>query len=527
VVARAAPTAVVPRAVVEPAILRASESTAPRRIEPAPTPGLAAPLLGDFEHLVAINAGVSAPRTHRPTTAAGRTTTFVARPKTTPSSAVLPQPVQPAPIKPAPLKTVPPPAMIVPRLPPGLNKIQHFVFIMQENRSFDSYFGTYPGADGIPPGVCLPNPEGSPCVAPFHDTSDVNRGGPHGSDNALADMDHGRMDGFLAQAYAGKSKKAALPCVPTQAKCPPSQDPRDVMGWHDYHEIPNYWDYAHLYVLQDHMFSSAATWTLPNRLYLLAAQSGGYYSYFQPRPKQYDFAEITEALTRGKVDWKYYVTPGLQPDTADPRVVGSGSIDAQSPDQPSYFNPLPAFPAVQDDPLQRERLVATSQFYVDASAGHLPQVCWVIPNDAVSEHPPSNVRAGMAYVTGLVNAVMEGPDWDSTAIFISYDEWGGFYDHVAPTWVDQYGLGIRVPGLVISPYAREGFVDHTMHSPASWLRIVEERFGLKTLTLRDANADDMIQDFDFTQKPRPPVVLSATTAGSPYPQPLQKIEPTK
>jgi phospholipase C len=123
----------------------------------------------------------------------------------------------------------------------------------------------------------------------------------------------------------------------------------------------------------------------------------------------------------------------------------------------------------------------------------------------------------MAYVTGLVNAVMEGPDWDSSAIFISYDEWGGFYDHVAPPRVDQFGLGLRVPGLVISPYAKRGFVDHQTYSPASWLRIVEERWHIAPLTSRDGVASDMLDSFDFSQLSRQPIVLAPTTRGSPYP----------
>ncbi len=423
----------------------------------------------------------------------------------------------------------PPVARVVPLAtpsrPPGLEKIQHFVFIMQENRSFDSYFGTYPGADGIPPGVCLENPAGGPCIAPYHDTSDVNRGGPHDLADALADIDHGRMDGFVAQAYASKIKNRRDPCppAPAPATCPPGEDPRDVMGWHDYREIPNYWNYARLYVLQDHMFSSAASFTLPNRLYLLSAQSGGYVSHGQPRPAEYRFPEITTTLARHRIDWKYYVTSGTRPDS-EGHVVGSVAEQELHPYQYTFFNPLPAFASIQADPEQRRRIVDTAQFYVDARTGHLPQVCWVVPTEEVSEHPPYSIRQGMAYVTGLVNAVMEGPDWSTTAIFISYDEWGGFYDHVPPTRVDPYGLGIRVPGLVISPYARQGFIDHTVHSSASWLRIVEERFGLEPLTARDAGASDMIEDFDFSQKPRPPVILSATTRGSPYPQPLQTIQ---
>lgn len=419
-----------------------------------------------------------------------------------------------------------PPGMRVSTSPPrGLDKIKHFVFIMQENRSFDSYFGTYPGADGIPPGVCLANPAGGPCVKPYHDTSAVNRGGPHGWANAKADIDHGKMDGFVAQADRGITTNGREFCPPTHKTCPPGQDPRDVMGWHDYHEIPNYWDYAQMFVLQDHMFASVASFTLPNRLYSMAGQSGGYMTYEQRIPSSYRFAEITELLSKSNVTWKYYVTVGKQPDTADPRIVGSGSKRPQTPDTYTFFNPLPAFPSVQDNLGERSRLVSTTQFYVDARTGHLPQVSWIVPNDTVSEHPPSNIRVGMAYVTGLVNAVMEGPDWDSTAIFISYDEWGGFYDHVQPPDVDRYGLGLRVPGLVISPYARKGFVDHTVHSPASWLRIVEERFDLKPLTRRDAIADDMREDFDFNQKPRPPVILSATTHGSPYPYTPPKPTP--
>jgi len=123
----------------------------------------------------------------------------------------------------------------------------------------------------------------------------------------------------------------------------------------------------------------------------------------------------------------------------------------------------------------------------------------------------------MAYVTGLVNAAMQSPDWEHTAIFISWDDWGGFYDHVPPPQVDQYGLGFRVPGLVISPYARRGYIDHKTASFESWLRIVEERYGVKSLTARDSKAYDMIDAFDFSQTPRGPLVLSATTQGSPYP----------
>jgi len=216
--------------------------------------------------------------------------------------------------------------------PPGLEKIQHFVFIMQENRSFDSYYGTYPGAEGLPPGVCLSDGTGAPCVAPYRDTNDVNRGGPHGWSNAHGSIDGGKMDGFLVQSYLGKSGDNTDPCRPPNPICSPGKDPRDVMGYHDFNEIPNYWSYARLYVLQDRMFESVASYSLPAHLYMLAAQSGGYVgSSGQPKPTTYNFPEITELLASGRIDWKYYVPSGTTPDTDDGEVVGTPTQQRQDP----------------------------------------------------------------------------------------------------------------------------------------------------------------------------------------------------
>jgi phospholipase C len=388
-------------------------------------------------------------------------------------------------------QTAPPPAA-----PPGLEKIQHFVFIMQENRSFDHYFGTYPGAEGLPPGVCIPNPAGGPCAAPFHDSAAVNQGGAHNWANALNCIDGGLMDGFIAGS---------------------SQKPGDLLGWHDYREIPNYWNYASLYILQDRLFESITSYSLPAHLYMLAAQSGGYIGTGQPQPQSYSFAEITELLGSGKIDWRYYVNRGKTAGAAD-----GGDADVDS-DETTYtfWNPLPAFPVVKNDATQFARLTNAAQFYTDAQSGNLPQVSWVIPNSDLSEHPPGSVATGMNYVTGLVNAVMNSSEWSSTAIFIAWDDWGGFYDHVDPPAVDQYGLGIRVPGLVISPYARQGYVDHKTYSFESWLRLIEERFGVNPMTARDNTANDMTDAFDFTQQPRPPVLLNG--GGSPYPPTPQSL----
>jgi phospholipase C len=417
----------------------------------------------------------------------------------------------------------PSPSAVQPQItansPSGLQKIDHFVFIMQENRSFDSYFGTYPGADGLPSGLSFLDPYDHTMVSPYHDTNDINRGGPHNWGNAQGAIDNGKMDGFLAEAYKGITANGK-PFTPSNK---PGQNPKDVLGWHDYREIPNYWNYARLYVLQDQMFESVASYSLPAHLYMLAAQSGGYIGANQPKPTTYNFPEITELLTSGLIDWKYYVTSGTIPDTEDGQVVGSLPQQEQNPDKYTLWNPLPAFPEVQNDPAQRSRLQDTSQFYKDAKNGVLPQVSWVIPSGAVSEHPPAGVMEGMAYVTGLVNTVMQSPQWNSTAIFISWDDWGGFYDHVAPPKIDAYGLGIRVPGLIISPYAKQNYIDHNVYSFESWLKIVEKRFDITPMTARDTGALDMLDAFDFTQQPRAPVILSATKNGSNYPQPLQTI----
>jgi len=150
-------------------------------------------------------------------------------------------------------------------VPPGIHKIKHVIIVMQENRSFDSYFGTYPGADGIPmkngvPTVCVPSPAGG-CVRPYHDTADINGGGPHGEVNAIADVDGGKMDGFIAQRALAKSR-----CIhPNDPACASGVVP-DVMGYHTAAEIPNYWAYTKDFVLDDHMFEPVKSWSLPDHL---------------------------------------------------------------------------------------------------------------------------------------------------------------------------------------------------------------------------------------------------------------------
>ncbi|MGI9032144.1 MAG: alkaline phosphatase family protein [Acidimicrobiales bacterium] len=453
-------------------------------------------------------------------------------------------------------------------------KIKHVIVIMQENRSFDSYFGTYPGAEGIPmrdgtPTVCVPSPSGG-CDKPFHQTADVNGGGPHGQTNATADVDGGKMDGFVDQATKG-AKNCADPNNPA---CTNSANP-DVMGWKDAREIPNYWSYAQNFVLQDHMFEPNASWSLPQHLFMVSewsarcATAGDPASCVNalqdpanpnagkkaqkkakkkvkagatppttpasappvtdaegdpiaPVPAKADYAwtDLTYLMHKANVPWGYYVVKGNEPDCQNDSAVSCAPVK-QSAATPGIWNPLPYFDTVREDG-QQANIQSVANFYSQAKAGTLPAVSWVVPSGAVSEHPPAPTSAGQAYVTSLVNAVMASPDWSSTAIFVAWDDWGGFYDHVVPPKVDENGYGLRVPAMVISPYAKKGFIDHQTLSFDAYAKFIEDNFlgGQRLDPKTDGRPDprpdvrenakqlgDITAAFDFNQAPRPPMPL--------------------
>ncbi len=417
----------------------------------------------------------------------------------------------------------------------GIHKIAHVVVIMQENRSFDTYFGTYPGADGIPmangtPTVCVPDPATGGCDRPFHDTSDQTAGGPHGQANATADVSGGSMGGFVAQAE--QARKGCLNAF--NPGCAGSGTP-DVMGYVTSAEIPNYWAYARNFVLQDHMFEPDASWSLPAHLFTVSGWSAKCSDPTNPQscssdvnqpglptatdPTPYAWTDLTYLLHKQGVSWGYYLDQGYQPDCADDAV--SCAPAPQKVSVPGIWNPLPGFTDVQADG-QAGNVQDISHFTAAAKAGTLPAVSWVVPNGQDSEHPPALISVGQSYVTNLVNTVMAGPDWSSTAIFLTWDDWGGFYDHVVPPTVDVNGYGLRVPGLVISPYARPGYIDHQALSFDAYLKFIEDDFlgGQRLDPATDGRPDprpdvrenapqlgDLTADFDFTQAPRPPVIL--------------------
>ncbi|MFL5767416.1 MAG: alkaline phosphatase family protein [Actinomycetota bacterium] len=427
--------------------------------------------------------------------------------------------------------------------PKGLDKIDHIIMIVMENRSFDHYFGTFPGADGIPmkngvPTVCDPNPLQHECQTPYHDSYLVNDGGPHTYADALRDVDGGKMDGFVRS----NTRRQTAFCTQhwSSPSCADRVGPEGqpgLMSYHDAREIPNYWAYAEHFVLQDHMFESAESWTLPSHMALVSAWSATCADAYDPmschtdlvldrtlaqqrggQHPAYAWTDITWLLHEAGVSWKYYVAPGTCI-TSPCTTTKQGTTPAQ--------NVLPGFTDVHQTD-QLGNITFYPNYYRAAQTGNLPSVSWIMPGRGFSEHPPQSIAPGQAFVTRLVNAAMQGPDWNSTAIFLAWDDWGGFYDHVPPLKVDPWGYGLRVPGILISPWAKQGTVDHQDLSFDAYLKLIEDRFltGNRLDPKTDGRPDsrpsvrenvpqlgDLANEFDFSQKPLPRLILK------PYPSP--------
>jgi phospholipase C len=423
------------------------------------------------------------------------------------------------------------------------SKIQHIIFIVQENHSFDNYFGTYPGANGFPPGLAVPlNPgqKDSGSVAPYHldvaqpiwivgdelppgvsdpddlgTLSDTGSQSPfpfynesivgdlnHSWEVAHAAYDNGKMDGFIA------AEKRTL-----------------TMGYYDRNDIPYYWDYADHFALDDNFFSSLMGPSFPNHLYIASGTNGPVTNinpYFilqggvvnNPPPNfiwntmSLTWSTLAQELSGANQSWVWY----------------DGKVNPITPD---IWNVLPLFSYFQTHPAQLKQHVKNTRFFVsDIQTGSLPAVAWIIPgawrpptwpaacsNSATSEHPPARSDCGMDYVAYLVNQVMQSKYWQSTAIVITWDDYGGFYDHVPPPQIDAYGEGFRVPTLVVSPWAKPHFIDHTEYEFASLLRMAEVNFNLPTLGTRDAKSNDMMNSFDFSQAPQPTLIEPANFLG--------------
>lgn len=342
--------------------------------------------------------------------------------------------------------------------------IDHIIIIFQENRSFDNYFGTYLGARGFPVNVSLPVTPGSNItVSPYHlsktSTPDLN----HKAKIARIDYDNGSMDGFIY-----------------------GENTNLTMGYYDNTDIPYYWNYAKNYVLMDNFFSSEMGPSLANHLFMISGQCGDSDINIM---QIYNFPVIMDELDVKGISWKYYTGNSTSCHTA------------------GFWNPLPAFQSFISNPTRMNNIVPNTQFLADIANKSLPDVTWVMPLSGTSEHPSANIVTGENYVVKMVNAVMNSTYWNSCAIFLTWDDYGGWYDHVAPPQIDEYGLGFRVPCLVISPYARKGFINHVQNEFCSILKFIEVRYGLAPLTNRDAIAHGMLADFNFNQLPRKPTII--------------------
>jgi phospholipase C len=373
------------------------------------------------------------------------------------------------------------------------NPIRHVVIIVKENRTYDSMFGTFPGGNGA---TTFRTPSGK--IRPLLHQPDRTYGDiAHGWPYAIQAYDGGKMDRF--------SK--------TQAAIQLGQDVADSQLYQS--DIPNYWTYARTFTLADNFFSSVMGPSFPNHLYTVAAQDadtasnpanswgcdGSPGSWVlqitrkgvrrDDHPPCFDFHTVVDALDSRHIPWKYY---------------------APRPGQAGYnWLVLRAIKHIRFGPDWKQRVVPFTAFATNAAAGKLPAVSWLTPPFPSSDHPGRSICAGENWTVDQVNAVMSNQEeWQHTAIVLTWDDWGGFYDHVAPPRGPNPHItyGFRVPAIVISPYARAGYVDHTFYTFTSMIRLIEDAYGLPTMTHQDAAANDMSGAFDFSQPPAPSVPLT-------------------
>ena len=384
--------------------------------------------------------------------------------------------------------------------------ISHVVIILQENHSFDNYFGTYPTANGtlhdnitrslqpingIPNGVCLPYLSG--CLSPYFEKGYNTTDPVEGQMIYENDTNGGLMNGF--PTYSGPQS----------------------MAYYDYHQLAAYWDYAEEYGLANNYFASVLSMTTPNRLTLFAGDTPVAYDYGPPPYLAYNQTLLYQ-LSANNVTWGYFDYPFLNVTGVYPFIYVSGF-----------------------DQSARNNVQEIGNFFQDLSGGTLPSVSFVMSLDSspvinhhsisLDEHPPYNVTAGELWSVSVVNAVMQSSYWNSTAIFIGWDEGGGYYDHVPPPQVftidhgfdnPLHGYGQRLPFLVISPYAKENYVSQTQLSHLSMIHFIEYNWQLAPLNQNVASANLMLDFFDFNAPPRPPIILGTPGyLASSYPIPLQ------
>jgi phospholipase C len=392
----------------------------------------------------------------------------------------------------------------------GGAKIQHVVFVIQENRSFDNIFGgldnkgkPFPGADTVSnPNPGEPTPEnhlGQPvamatglledCYDPYHD---------HG--NSVQDVDGGKMNGFDQEGVV-------------QESCAPSPAPTNyVYRTIEYNEVEPYWLMGEQYAVSDRMFEPFSSGSYGPHLYVVSGQSA--HTIDNPSATPWGCDAPTDTVVPLLVDYNDGETGGVFPcfavptlgDVMDQRGVSWRFYAAGTPqhDFGYFWSAYDSFNDIRNGPDWTTKIVnPPAQIITDVENGTLAAMTWVTPLNATSDHPQAHSNEGPAWIVSVVNAIGQSKFWDSTAIFVTWDDWGGWYDHVPPPVTGPASLGIRVPVIVISPYARNGYVSHVTHTTGSILHFAEEAFNLPSLGEEDAREDDFSDTFNFSQTPTP------------------------
>ncbi len=324
--------------------------------------------------------------------------------------------------------------------PGSIDSLKHIVIACQENRTFDTYFGSYAkaGRFGIPPDYSQPDGKGgtvSPHKFHIYDTKDIR----HDWQTIHQEWDNGKMDGFYLTNGAS------------------------ALGYYERSDLPYYYGLADSFTLCGNYFCYQLGPTLPNRIAFWAGTSGGITQNHKLPPGSLDYPTIIDLLEDHGISWKFY-NLGL---------LGMGSTP-----EIEFINAMPFFKRWYNDKRLNNR---EQDYFNDVKAGALPQVTFIISAAFYSEHPPLNILLGEKKIASVINALIESPLWTNSALFLTWDEGGGFFDHVPPPQLDAYGPGMRVPTLVISPWAKRGYISGHFYEHNSILKFIERRFGLPSL----------------------------------------------
>jgi phospholipase C len=405
---------------------------------------------------------------------------------------------------------------------PATFPIHHLVFVIMENHAYDNYFGTYCQAlgpycpetgRGLNLSYCIPlypSNLSAGCQRPYElNISDEKDDMIHNYKSSHEAYNNGSMNNFYVAEH----------------------EDNHTFGYYGPNVIPTYWDYAEQYALGDDFFSSTLSYSLPNHWFIIAAQAPaeaennslakGPNNTLSAADRTYlneanDTRTVQDLLLGTGVTWKMY-DDGMAA-SYQQAIQGSAGVTSGI-SAFNYWNPMLSRAETYSG-LFQANFVLQSQFFQDAGAGTLPDLSWVIPTWNQSDHPPNSLAEGQQFVAHVIEAVERSPEWNSTAVFVTWDDYGGYYDSVVPPQIDQWGLSFRVPLLVVSPYTPEGYISDHFAYFESFLHMAEWQYGLPNITARDGNAPLLTNYFDTQAHPRPAWIVSNLSV---YPIPFQNL----